>query len=219
MEREDIYWLSSVGWEDRARVGGKGARLGQLTRAGFRVPDGFILAAAAYERFLDENENNTRDSFEPIYDFNNNSTYDPADGAFNGVLCLDNTGRCSANITTGISSGGLIIMSGSVPATVSPVNGSTLSPAIPAGGTQTYSISFADLNNNPLPAGTTITGTVAGQGLSIGTPSTFTVPCTTNPTAYPFTVSKAPTNSGSGTLTVTVKTPAGLETLLSYAIQ
>ena len=171
------------------------------------------------ERYLDENENNARDSFEPIYDFNNNSTYDPADGAFNGVLCLDNTGRCSANITTGISSGGLIIMSGSVPATVSPVNGSTLSPAIPAGGTQTYSISFADLNNNPLPAGTTITGTVAGQGLSIGTPSTFTVPCTTNPTAYPFTVSKAPTNSGSGTLTVTVKTPAGLETLLSYAIQ
>ena len=55
------------------------------------------------ERFLDENENDVRDGFEPIYDFNNNSTYDPVDGDFNGVLCLDNTGRCSANTTTGIS--------------------------------------------------------------------------------------------------------------------
>ena len=45
------------------------------------------------ERFLDENENGVHDSFEPIYDFNNNSTYDPADGDFNGVLCLDTSGR------------------------------------------------------------------------------------------------------------------------------
>ena len=168
------------------------------------------------ERYLDENENNIRDSFEPIYDFNNNSVYDAADGVFNGVLCLDNTGRCSANVTTGISAKNLIIMSGSSPDHVSPASGTTLSPTIPSGGTGTYMIQFADLNDNPLPSGTTITATTAGASLELEQPSSFTVPCTTNPTSYPFTISK--TGGGSGTLTLRVRTPAGLESLLTYSV-
>src|SRR6185503_17003248 len=51
---DDIRWLSGVGLEDRALVGGKGASLGELMRAGLRVPEGFVLSATAYERFLDE---------------------------------------------------------------------------------------------------------------------------------------------------------------------
>jgi pyruvate,water dikinase len=53
---DDIHWLSGVGIEDRPRVGGKAASLGELMRAGLRVPAGFALAAAAYERFVDEND-------------------------------------------------------------------------------------------------------------------------------------------------------------------
>jgi pyruvate,water dikinase len=49
-----IRWLANLGREDWPLVGGKSARLGELTRLGFRVPSGFVLTAAAYERFLDE---------------------------------------------------------------------------------------------------------------------------------------------------------------------
>ena len=35
-------------------VGGKTAKLGQLMRAGFRVPNGFCVTTTAYERFVSE---------------------------------------------------------------------------------------------------------------------------------------------------------------------
>ncbi|MDP9265956.1 MAG: PEP-utilizing enzyme [Chloroflexota bacterium] len=40
--------LSDVGAEDVAIAGGKGANLGELIRAGFPVPDGFVIATNAY---------------------------------------------------------------------------------------------------------------------------------------------------------------------------
>jgi pyruvate,water dikinase len=52
--RDYIRWLLDIGLDDRPLVGGKGAKLGDLLRAGFRVPAGFVLTAAAYERFLYE---------------------------------------------------------------------------------------------------------------------------------------------------------------------
>lgn len=169
------------------------------------------------ERFLDENENRVYDPGERFYDFNNNGIRDDADGIFNGVLCFDTTGRCDPNRrSTGISASNLIIMSGSTPAGVQPPNGDTL-PAVTAGGSRTYSFLFADLNGNPLPSGTTISASVVGNGLSLGTPSSFTVPCTTEPTVYPISVS-ATASATSGSLTITVKTPSGVESLLSYPV-
>lgn len=41
------------------QVGGKGANLGEMTQAGFPVPNGFAVTVASYNRFLDEN--NLRD--------------------------------------------------------------------------------------------------------------------------------------------------------------
>jgi pyruvate,water dikinase len=43
-----------IGIADRPTVGGKGASLGELTRAGIRVPPGFVIATAAFERFVAE---------------------------------------------------------------------------------------------------------------------------------------------------------------------
>ena len=43
-----------IGIADRPTVGGKGASLGELTRAGIRVPPGFVVSTAAFERFLAE---------------------------------------------------------------------------------------------------------------------------------------------------------------------
>ncbi len=46
--------LKDIGLEDPVRVGGKGARLGQMIRAGFPVPPGFSVQAEAYGRFLED---------------------------------------------------------------------------------------------------------------------------------------------------------------------
>jgi hypothetical protein len=42
-----VYWLRDVGRADVPRVGGKGANLGELSRAGFPVPPAFIVSVDA----------------------------------------------------------------------------------------------------------------------------------------------------------------------------
>lgn len=52
-EREDlVVELTQVGKGDLGRAGGKGANLGELIRAGFPVPAGFVVTTAAYDRFV-----------------------------------------------------------------------------------------------------------------------------------------------------------------------
>jgi pyruvate,water dikinase len=56
----DLYvrWFSDIGIDDVPLVGGKNASLGEmyreLARAGVRIPNGFAITAAAYERFVRE---------------------------------------------------------------------------------------------------------------------------------------------------------------------
>lgn len=54
MAKPFVLWFSEVDKEDIPRVGGKGANLGEMTKAGFPVPNGFIVTAQAYFHFLDE---------------------------------------------------------------------------------------------------------------------------------------------------------------------
>jgi pyruvate,water dikinase len=53
---EHIGWFSQIGLQDRAVVGGKGGSLGELQRAGIRVPPGFVVKTAAFERILHDLE-------------------------------------------------------------------------------------------------------------------------------------------------------------------
>jgi len=46
--------LARFGAADIAIAGGKGAHLGELVRAGFPVPPGFVITAAAYQRFVED---------------------------------------------------------------------------------------------------------------------------------------------------------------------
>lgn len=55
-----ILWFRQVNKEDIALVGGKGANLGEITQAGFPVPDGFIITSTAYFNFLRENNLTTK---------------------------------------------------------------------------------------------------------------------------------------------------------------
>jgi pyruvate, water dikinase len=48
-----ISWFRDIGLDDRPRVGGKGGSLGELHRAGIRVPPGFVVRTEAFEEFID----------------------------------------------------------------------------------------------------------------------------------------------------------------------
>jgi pyruvate,water dikinase len=50
-ENELLLWFDEIGIDDRASVGGKGASLGELRRAGIDVPAGFVVTASAFRRF------------------------------------------------------------------------------------------------------------------------------------------------------------------------
>jgi pyruvate,water dikinase len=53
MENDHIRWFDAIGVGDTEIVGGKGANLGELTRARLPVPPGFVVTAAAYLDALD----------------------------------------------------------------------------------------------------------------------------------------------------------------------
>ena len=50
----DLRWFEEVGEDDLALVGGKCSSLGELLRAGVRVPPGFALTTGGYARFMSE---------------------------------------------------------------------------------------------------------------------------------------------------------------------
>ena len=50
-----VVWFSEVGRDDLGLVGGKGANLGELTRASIPVPPGFVVTADTYFRFIQVN--------------------------------------------------------------------------------------------------------------------------------------------------------------------
>jgi len=52
MNLDLIRHFAEIGIHDRPTVGGKGASLGELARAGLRVPPGCVVTTAAFERFL-----------------------------------------------------------------------------------------------------------------------------------------------------------------------
>jgi pyruvate,water dikinase len=51
----NIAWFKELTKEDISIAGGKGANLGEMTQAGFPVPEGFMVTAQAYESFIKEN--------------------------------------------------------------------------------------------------------------------------------------------------------------------
>jgi hypothetical protein len=177
------------------------------------------------ERFRDDNGNGVHDPGEFFYDFNNNGVYDGPDGLFNGVLCDDPAHCDPTKESTGIGVNAVIVMSGSTPDGISPTKGATLAAASIATGLQSYVFSIADANGNPMPAGTTVSATIAGTGLSIATPSSFIYPCTTEPLSYYFTVlvGSGAANGEVGQLTLNITTKGangtgGVETYLQYSI-
>lgn len=63
-----VSWFSEIGINDRPTVGGKGASLGELTRAGIRVPNGFVVTTASFEKYLAglDEQGNIRSSIQSL---------------------------------------------------------------------------------------------------------------------------------------------------------
>ena len=59
-QKKYIYWFKELTKEEIPIAGGKGANLGELTAAGFPVPNGFVVSSNAYFDFLDHNQLRSR---------------------------------------------------------------------------------------------------------------------------------------------------------------
>ena len=55
-KERNIVWFEEVGKEDLPQVGGKGANLGEMIKAGISVPPGFIVTASSYFHFLEKSK-------------------------------------------------------------------------------------------------------------------------------------------------------------------
>ncbi|HEX7456074.1 MAG TPA: phosphoenolpyruvate synthase [Candidatus Nanoarchaeia archaeon] len=55
-----VLWFSEIDKDDIPAVGGKAANLGELTKAGIRVPNGFTIVSKAYFDFLEAADLNTK---------------------------------------------------------------------------------------------------------------------------------------------------------------
>ncbi len=55
-EKKYIVWFKEVDKDDIGLVGGKGANLGEMVKAGIPVPNGFIVTSEAYYHFLKVNK-------------------------------------------------------------------------------------------------------------------------------------------------------------------
>ena len=51
-----VLFFKEIDKHDLPSVGGKGANLGEMTQAGFPVPNGFAVTVASYMQFLEEND-------------------------------------------------------------------------------------------------------------------------------------------------------------------
>ncbi len=55
MPQRNVVWFKEVDKEDIPLVGGKGANLGEMTKAGYPVPPGFIVTSHAFSEFIKDN--------------------------------------------------------------------------------------------------------------------------------------------------------------------
>ncbi len=53
-----LKWFSSLSKKSVGEAGGKGASLGEMTKAGIPVPNGYVILSASFEKFLEETDLN-----------------------------------------------------------------------------------------------------------------------------------------------------------------
>jgi hypothetical protein len=180
------------------------------------------------EPYRDDDESNTyvAGTDADFIDFNTNGVRDAADGLFNGVLCNDTSGRCGGATTrsTGIGAQNFIVMSGSTPKVTDLAGNPPAAVSMSAGSSATVTVWVRDANDNVMPGGTVVSAAFSGSAATLGTPNSFSVPCSNMPagtqtsgTVFSFTLS-AGTTPGAGIFNLSVKTPSGRDTLIQIPV-
>ena len=177
------------------------------------------------EPYDDANQNGQYDAGEYFLDYNQNGKWDAGDGTFKGITCTGTTASSTCSTTLlAIGAQQLIIMS-SGQAQIRNItagggfSGTSSGLTITHGQSGSITFNVADINNNPIPAGSTIAVSADSTvGTVSSTTSTFTEGCSTavggdNFTSYVTAASSA----GSGNITITV-TSAGTKTVTSTVI-
>jgi hypothetical protein len=184
------------------------------------------------EAFVDFDEDGIRDAAnEPFFDFDNNGSFRSAGDLFyNGILCTAGAAICSATKSLHVNKSLVMVLSDSHPRSPSDIFSGRV-PAIPLdlggcanrGGAFSFNLLLRDLNNNPLPAGTTVTVSSTNGRIDLG--ASMVVPNsndrydgTQNQSSFNFPVTivnDAPTTGVcadptlSGVLTVSITAPRG----------
>ena len=167
--------------------------------------DAFDVGETMYdisEPFIDHSFDGIRDSNEEFVDFDNDNTFDEADGLYTGASCVGDNTVCNRSGLYVWGSTTVIMSSYAynfafLPSSLSlPVNTST-----------TIGVIITDFNGNPMPAGTTVDFLATSGGVSSGS---ITVPSSGQ--SYFSVTYAAPSTAGSASLSVKVTMPeSGLE--------
>ncbi len=174
------------------------------------------------EPFLDVNESYAKDPLEPYINTNEDGTYTAADGKFNGILRDDSIeGPTQIHVRKSI----VVTFSGST-AVITPTT------ATMASCLRDFNFTLTDENNNPMPAGTTITTSgnhVTFMAIGSTTPSAATISIdygtpvrntsTYGGTAFGLTVEANNCSAPpAGSFNIVVTTPRGLPTVIPISI-
>jgi hypothetical protein len=199
------------------------------------------------EAFVDYDEDGMRDSanpVEPFRDFDGSLGFDSGDSQFNGLLCATGNPsniQCPAPRTLHVRNSITIVMSGSSPVinTDSVASGGDVTVScgscynqstgvINIGSEEIFSLSavIRDVNNQPMPATSTVAFTSDGSAGAVQGTSTFSVPCTSNDTrvantygiAFKGAKLTAENPSGASSLELKVTSPSGVETFYRFTV-
>lgn len=224
----NVNWRSQNPRPDNGRVTVLASAIGEESytdnNANGVFDDGDVISANLPEAFIDADEDDVFDAgTEEFLDFNSDNAYTSADGGFTGLLC-QHSSLCGVANTLHVRQDNLIIMSGSSPVLSSAADVDPFGPTLvdcddtsvpkitidASSGADDFCVILRDARNQPMPSGTTIK--LSATNGKVATPNSFTVPCTTAPTTYGFTVEGDDT-SDSGLYTIEVKSPRGLVTI------
>lgn len=168
------------------------------------------------EAWRDDDENDTRDSYEMFLDFDEDGSYDAKDNAFNGVLCNQTAASpCSESTTLHIRQKLVLVMSRTaVDAAICIDDGDGCGSTIDVsnGGIKSVSVYYSDVHNQPLPLGTTVSTACTIGSVTDGDDTVLSTNAN-GPGDFSFTYEGPESTGGdSGTCTITVTTPQGHET-------
>jgi hypothetical protein len=156
--------------------------------------------------------------FEEFVDYNRDGTLNPADGKFNGILCSDPESSFCDQSLTHVRASAEIIMSGSTPHYVVYQGNTKVTSVDLTSGNQSVTVFISDLNNNPMPDGTTIDFTATNGQLKGAT--SFTLARSGNKAhSQGITISQEKLGSGNesfdGELQAVITTPNGSKTAVT----